>query len=593
MIDMATRRRRRDYGDPAERVRLLLEQLWKGDRRLMADQTRTPVSVIRDIARGKDVPGAVVERVLYGCKHQSRVDRRWLETGRGSWQRQGGADGGESDDPEAPETLVEADLGTRAGRVVWCAGRLWHGHLGRMAEDTGIGTGRLHDICLEGAEPTDDELLAILGVPGCPVRLEWIVEGQGGPFAGAEPTAPAEGAAPQEDTPAAGEAAAGPEAGPEPEAAEGPARVPAGEIVDDSGQTLQEWMDRSHADFREAMRKAHEHWSQAARDLAAAVNRDISKEVRGIKAAIQAERDEAVLKALEEAAAGPLKGLAALHDLPEKLAAAKGRILALEHRIDDAIGRIDVAHRGVTMVGARADKARDEIAFVAGRAGDALGKADKALGRLDTISLAQEQLSRRIDDLGRKLDDLAGAGRSVAADAGTRCNGLAERLDALEGRHAVPGPRDGPAGPEGWDRMLDELERRLEARRAARGEAPARPNRRRLPEAEADLDPEDILTLDRWLGLPGPYQRFLRDGGDRKTAGRRLMAAYREHGIRIGDGPSPSGHSPGYKVADLRHYVGWLAAAGLEPDLDSWLAYFREHALPEWAARGREAPVDA
>lgn len=90
---------------------------------------------------------------------------------------------------------------------------------------------------------------------------------------------------------------------------------------------------------------------------------------------------------------------------------------------------------------------------------------------------------------------------------------------------------------------------------------------------ESELPPQAFMTLRQWCEFPGPHLRVVRDEEDRRTAGGRLTAAYRQSGYRLQfeNGGNGSGT---YAVDHMRHYAIWLSRAGLNPTQEDWLEYW-------------------
>ncbi len=506
------------------RIAFLLRKFWGGDRNLMARNIGISPGILRDVIRPtKRVDPGILAAVVGRIKTHRSISGVWLETGHGEWRKAPMEVVLEGVKAPAPPSPEEPAPRTPGQARAWNLLReVWHGDEAAMCQAVGM-NGRLSAILDRDAEPTPDEMELI--------ELA-AFEHQAGP----KPV---------------------PTSVPEPS----PAAPPEPDAID--------------------------------------TFLGLARKIDGLEGRIDT-RVEVGLRQVEEKLAGHMAKLHAKTDQIDRTWDRMGILADQFARLEDRVRTLASSTIGPGTLMEAIGKTKDAARADLHEATRLIYKHLNALGKKEVEAVEKvieetlQPLEARLSRLETAAKDSSSARLKDRLDSLTAAVGnLRQDVLSLEDRPAPepdPRPEQLAAGLAALGRALTELTGRVgalesEPNPAAKVIAMVPPAPRPRPQREADLNPEDILTLAEWCALPGPHQRIVRDDDDRNTMGRRISGAYRQCHLEYRAKKRFTACGK-YPVRDLRHYAAWLSTAGLDPEMDGWLAYFRTHALPAWNAPG-------
>jgi hypothetical protein len=276
---------------------------------------------------------------------------------------------------------------------------------------------------------------------------------------------------------------------------------------------------------------------------------------------------QAVEGARAEGAAAFAGWQAGLRDAASKAEAAARVAKGAAERAEAAESKATAAVNHGKNLDGLAARAKEEVQALAARA----AKAESALSEMRAGVAAIAGRLNHPDTAGANAASYSSAlaaltERVVAMESEVHGEGVVDRLEEHESE--VRTALTQAFGPGG---LLDGLLRRVEAIEAREGPTPPAPPPG--PRREVNAAPGAWLSAAEWCAMEGTHTRAVRNDSDRMTMGRRLVRAYRSAGLM------PQGNR--YRVRDMRLYVQWLSTAGLMPDPEAWVEFWKTHGGPE------------
>ena len=561
MVDLPT-------GTLQERLVFVYYHFFDGDIQKAKTQLGVPPKVLKNLIQSKSLSERELNQILRGFGKHASISKHWLETGEGAWRRSPGNSLISGVRPKIPVPKLDSTSPLLANRDVPIALFLTkiaeeieqeneHEQEVEMVNDTEELTLEEIELLTRPRRCTKCQTLATADVKTCPecgapTEIEALVLEVSVP---APPVTPVEAPPAPPVTPV--------EAPPAP-----PAPPPAPPVAP--------------SPFRQT--DPTNIFESAIAQMSEAIQ--AAKEIRA--------RDESSRKLAEDlvTTAGQIKVVE--QTIVAALAAVENTLGSLTSLESSWKGVEDKWTERLAIVVQQVNK---EVALALELAHDGVHEiAHDLKGRLARVSEQVKDLSFQIDNTRRDIIP------------GARLREIIREIVRSETQHLAVAAAAFDGGGNGDTVLLDritELEEKLARETEERTGLLTRivdldrkmeqqkPVARKRTE-ESAYRPDESMRIAQYAKLGGRHQRFLSRTEDRIEMGKFLCAAYRLYKI-VGevDDRKLDINNGKYPIADMRHYIKWLVTeAGLEPRIEDWLVYFKEHALNEWSTRvGLDIPV--